>query len=172
MGAARHNQCVLLDWGDTVMRVFTEYSGPMEHWPKVEAVPSVSEAVTQIRHDALVCLATNAADSGERAIRNALNRVGLDGLFDRIFCLEVVGYRKPSEAYYQTVLRKLDLPPERVFMVGDDFEVDVLGATAVGIRSVWLNRASEDDRLGALHATVFALDSLVGALDSLGLHRA
>ena len=164
----RYSQCVLFDWGDTTMRVFPEYSGPMESWPHVEAVLGCSEAITRIRPDALVCLATNAADSDERAIRSALDRVGLDSAFDSVFCFDVVGSRKPSEAYYRTVLTKLDLPPDRVFMVGDDWEFDVLGATALGIRSAWLNRASGDVRSGSLYTTIHSLAELVGALEALG----
>ena len=170
-GEARHRQCVLLDWGDTVMRVFAEYSGPMEKWPKVELVPGVAEAIRQVRSDALVCLATNAADSNERAINAALARVGLNRLFDRIFCFETVGNRKPSEAYYQKVLCELGLPPEKVFMVGDDFYVDVLGAADVGIRSLWLNRSTGEDRSGGMYGTIHSFEELIASLEGLGFLR-
>ena len=59
----RQRQCVLFDWGDTVMRVFPEYSGPMEFWSRVEAIQGVGEAIAEIRGDALVCLATNASET-------------------------------------------------------------------------------------------------------------
>jgi putative hydrolase of the HAD superfamily len=163
---------VLLDWGDTVMRVIPEYDGPMESWPEVEAAEGVREAITSIRRNALVCLATNAADSGEREIRNALERVGLNELFDRVFCFEVVGFRKPSEAYFRTVLELLELSPDRVFMVGDDFFTDVAGANAVGIRSVWFNNLSAEDRSGAFHATIHSLDKMAETLEALGFNRA
>ena len=168
---SRHRQCVLFDWGDTVMRVFPEYSGPMDSWPRTEAIPGISKAVTEIRRDALVCLATNAADSDEPAIRRALDRAGLDVLFDRVFCFEVVGARKPSQAFFRHIIQALDLDSSSVFMVGDDFESDVLGANASGIPAVWLNRGMQEDRQGALHTAVSSLDSLVDALESLGFCR-
>ena len=141
-----HVQCVLFDWGDTVMQVFPEYPGPMENWPRVEAVPGVREAIVGIRRHALVGLATNAADSDEQSIRRALRLAELDALFDHIFCFDTVGHRKPTETFYRTVLGNLGLPAARVYMVGDDFEVDVMGANAVGIRAVWLNRLTPDVR--------------------------
>lgn len=170
-GDARNRQCVLFDWGDTVMRVFPEYPGPMEAWPRVEAVEGVREAVLEIRRDALVCLATNAADSGERAIWSALDRVELAGLFDRVFCYEVVRSLKPSAAFYQTIMNQLDLEPECLFMIGDDFRGDVEGATAVGIKSVWLNRITPEERSGGLHVTIHSFDTLGEALRSLGFRR-
>ena len=167
----RCHQCVLLDWGDTVMRVFPEYTGPMEEWPRVEVVPGIVDAVRQIRRHALVSLATNAADSNERAIRAALARVGLDELFDHIFCFDVVGHRKPTTAHTQTVLQKLGLTPESTFMVGDDFDVDVCGAIGLGIRSVWLNPLTDEDRFGTLHRTIHSLDTVIEALVDLGFLR-
>jgi phospholysine phosphohistidine inorganic pyrophosphate phosphatase len=47
----------------------------------------------------------------------------------------VVG--KPSEAYFQMVLDDLGLPPQRVAMIGDDVEIDVKGAKAMGLQG-WL----------------------------------
>lgn len=168
---SRLEQCVLLDWGDTVMRVFPEYDGPMECWPEVEATAGVHEAIDRIRRNALICLATNAADSGEREIRNVLERVGLSELFDRVFCFEVVGFRKPSAAYFQTVLKLLDLSPDRVFMVGDDFATDVAGANSVGIRSIWFNNLTTENRKNAFHATIHTFDRLLETLEALGFNQ-
>ncbi len=47
----------------------------------------------------------------------------------------VVG--KPSEAYFQSVLDDLGLPPARLALIGDDIEIDVLGAKRMGIQG-WL----------------------------------
>jgi alkylated DNA nucleotide flippase Atl1/predicted HAD superfamily phosphohydrolase YqeG len=169
---SRQQQCVLFDWGDTVMRVFPEYSGPMASWPRTEAIPGIGEALTEIRRDALVCLATNAADSTEGAIRRALERVGLDVLFDRVFCFDKVGARKPTPDFFQFILKDLGLDSRSVFMVGDDFVNDVLGANANGICAVWLNRKTQEDRSGPRCKTISSPDTLVGALESLGFHRA
>jgi alkylated DNA nucleotide flippase Atl1/FMN phosphatase YigB (HAD superfamily) len=169
---ARQRQCVLFDWGDTVMRVFAEYSGPMDLWPRVEAVEGVGEALAEIRRDSLVCLATNAADSDERAIRRALDRAGLEMFFDHVFCFDVVGARKPSAAFFQFITKHLALDSDCVFMVGDDFDNDVRGANANGIGAVWLNQITRENRNSVHHKTIFSLDSLLCALESLGFCRA
>jgi len=40
-GGSRMIRALIFDWGDTVMRVFPEFSGPMAHWPRVEAVHGI-----------------------------------------------------------------------------------------------------------------------------------
>jgi len=47
----------------------------------------------------------------------------------------VVG--KPNAAYFELVLGELNLPRERVAMVGDDIEIDVKGAKLMGLQG-WL----------------------------------
>ena len=43
---------------------------------------------------------------------------------------------KPSPAYFRAALDALDSDPELTWMVGDDIEGDVVGAQAMGMRTV------------------------------------
>jgi HAD superfamily hydrolase (TIGR01458 family) len=43
---------------------------------------------------------------------------------------------KPSPAYFAAACEALDADPERAWMVGDDLESDVVGAAAIGMRTV------------------------------------
>lgn len=52
----------------------------------------------------------------------------------------VVG--KPSPAYFRMVLEDMDLPPDRVAMIGDDIEADVRGAQKVGMQG-WLVKSGK-----------------------------
>ncbi len=133
---------ILFDWGDTLMRVFPEYTGPMKDWPRVEAVPGAAALLDSLHEDWLLCLATNAADSGEADIRAALRRVDLERRLDKIYCFKTIGYKKPSSEFFKFILKDLDLSANKVIMVGDDYIADVLGAQAAGVRAVWFNRPS------------------------------
>jgi FMN phosphatase YigB (HAD superfamily) len=53
---------------------------------------------------------------------------------------EDVGIPKPDPTMFQAVLQQLDCVAEETVMVGDSWRSDVLGATALGIRALWLNR--------------------------------
>ncbi len=74
---------ILFDWGDTLMRDFSSFVGPMKDWPTVEALPGAAEVLTVLHPDWTLALATNAEASGETDIWAALRRVGLDGYLDK-----------------------------------------------------------------------------------------
>ena len=139
------NRAILFDWGDTLMKVFPEYSGPMKDWPRVEAVPGAAEMLERLHPDWTLCLATNAADSDEADIRAALRRVDLERHLDKVYCFKNIGYKKPAREFFEYILRDLSLPPEQVIMVGDNYVADVLGARQAGLRTVWVNRTSWND---------------------------
>ena len=160
----RETRCLLLDWGDTVMRVFPEYEGPMSAWPRVEAIEGITEALAALRTDWTIALATNAADSEEREIWSALARAGLDRLIDRIYCFRGVGHRKSAPEYFDIVLADLEIEPNRAVMMGDDFEADVLSANRSGVRAIWFHENGADDKTGAMHRTIHVLSDLPKAL--------
>lgn len=152
--------CILFDWGDTLMRVFPEYPGPMATWPGVAAMPHAVEALRSLHSSYRLAIATNAADSGEAQIRAALQRASLDEWIERVYCFRTIGARKPSPEFFAFILEDLQLDRRQVFMVGDDFEADVRGANASGLRAVWYNPFSELNRSDELYRTVHDLADL------------
>jgi len=163
----RETRCLLLDWGDTVMRVFPEYEGPMFAWPYVEAIDGIRETLTELRPDWTIALATNAADSEERDIWSAIERAGLDELIDRVYCFRGVGYRKSAPAYFEHVLADLGIDANDAVMVGDDFEADVVSANRNGIRAIWFDENAAERTTGPLHRTIHDLRELPEALGLL-----
>jgi len=159
--------CILFDWGDTLMRDFKEYSGPMKDWPALEVVPGAAGMLALLRPDWTLALATNAEASDETGIRSALERVGLNLLLDKIYCFKKIGYKKPSLAFFQFILDDLQLASRSVCMVGDNYEADVLGANACGIRAIWFNEHTLEEREDDMHRTVHALNALPEALNKL-----
>ena len=47
---------------------------------------------------------------------------------------ELIG--KPNRAYFETALEDLGLPTHQVAMIGDDIHTDILGACAVGAKTI------------------------------------
>jgi putative hydrolase of the HAD superfamily len=164
--AAKPRPCILFDWGDTLMRVFPELEGPMASWPRVEVVSGVRQALGELRSAWTIGLATNAADSAEAEIRSALERGGLNGLIDRVFCQRTIGLRKSDPEYFDHVIDSLGLTPHQVVMIGDDFEGDVLAANRAGIRAVWFNEDGSEDRTNSMHRTIRDLRELQRVLDA------
>jgi FMN hydrolase / 5-amino-6-(5-phospho-D-ribitylamino)uracil phosphatase len=67
---------------------------------------------------------------------------GLGGLFDfEIYAFENGVPKKPHADFFHAMLAAGAARPDQVVYVGDTYAHDVVGAAAVGIRTVWLNRA-------------------------------
>jgi HAD superfamily hydrolase (TIGR01509 family) len=161
-------QLVLFDWGDTVMRNFPSFSGPMHAWPKVEEIPGVRTAIETLRPVFRIGLATNAHDSDETDIRRALGRCGLSDAFDSVFCYRQVGHRKSERMFYLKILETLEIDASDAFMVGDSLEGDVHAANSAGISAVWFNPGSLESSSGENHRTIHRFEDLVAALEELG----
>jgi len=69
-----------------------------------------------------------------------LRYLGMSELVDALITSEDVGVLKPDPAIYQVALQRLGASPAQTVLVGDNWLADVVGALAVGIRPVWLNR--------------------------------
>jgi len=153
-------RCLLFDGGDTLMREFPSFNGPMKDWPILEAMPGALEILTALHATWTLATATNADISTEEDIWAALRRVGLDQVMDKIYCPKGIGYRKPSPEFFQHILNDLRLTPDRVLMVGDSFENDVLGANRSGIYAIWFNWKTTEIRENEWHRTIHALQDL------------
>lgn len=65
-----------------------------------------------------------------------LQKSGLEDYFDIIVCSEDVGKNKPAPAIFNHSMNHAKAKPEDSVMIGDDFEVDILGAFSVGMQGV------------------------------------
>lgn len=130
---------ILFDWGNTVMRVNPQYSGPMNTWPAVETIPGIRGVLQQLQKSFRLAIASNALDSAEQSVRQALARVGLNEYFLWVFSAKEFGVRKPEKEYFQLILDRTASAPSTVLMVGDDYQLDILGAKSAGLKACWFN---------------------------------
>lgn len=130
---------VVLDWGDTLMRNFPQFPGPMAHWPHVEAIPGAADALATVRQQYRVVLATNAGDSNAALVWQALARVGLHRHVNEVYTSRELGVRKPDPSFFRAILAAEGCPPRAAVMVGDDYWADVVGSARVGMWAIWYN---------------------------------
>ncbi|NUO57740.1 MAG: HAD family hydrolase [Hamadaea sp.] len=98
--------------------------------------PGVVEMLAKLRSDFQLGYATNANSRTEL--------VGLGGLFSfEIYALQNGVPKKPAAEFFHAVLAAAKADPAEVVYVGDTYAHDVAGAAAVGLRTVWLNRAGD-----------------------------
>lgn len=86
-------------------------------------------------------LATAVLTNGvEELQRDKLERLGLVDAVGPLFAADALGVAKPRPGAFSAVCDRLGLEPAEVLYVGDDHEVDVLGARAAGLRAVLVDR--------------------------------
>ncbi|OAT29650.1 5'-nucleotidase [Buttiauxella brennerae ATCC 51605] len=69
-----------------------------------------------------------------------LERTGLRDYFDLLVISEQVGVAKPDRKIFDYTFEQMGYPPrDRVMMVGDTAESDILGGMNAGIATCWLN---------------------------------
>lgn len=88
--------------------------------------------------------------------------------FDCLLISAVARHAKPSPALYELALQRANAIPDYSIHIGDSYVQDVLGARAVGITPVLLDRA---DRLTEQNVDCLLVHSLDELLDLLEVER-
>jgi len=70
---------------------------------------------------------------------NKLRNSGLEKYFDKVITSEAAGCKKPDTCIFNFALEKTSAFPEESLMIGDDIEVDIIGAQNVGMDTVFFN---------------------------------
>lgn len=110
-------------------------------WHTQRAWPDVPDALRKLKeHGWEVFVHANGTT------RLQLNLVRTSGLkFDMLFSSELLGCYKPASESYHKVLELLKLQPEECVMVAAHAD-DLRGAKAVGIKTVYVHRWTDDVR--------------------------
>ena len=125
---------------------------------EVDLYPDVRDALTRLAARLpIVSLSNGNAD---------LERIGLRPLFAATVTARDFGAGKPAPEIFRHACERAGVAPANVLHVGDDPELDVIGARNAGLRTAWVNRGgaawSHD---GAPDVTVADLVELADWLD-------
>ena len=97
----------------------------------------------QLYDDVADALPALAAHCRVLALTNGnadLASIGVDRHFHGAVLARDVGVAKPDPRIFHHASSLLDVDPRHIWHVGDDPELDVLGAQRAGLRGVWINR--------------------------------
>ncbi len=116
--------------GEEAFEVFIAARNKVEFYPDV--LPALEHLGQRFR---LASLSNGNAD---------LARVGIDQHFAVSFSARQLGVAKPDPRSFGAVVTALGVSPSQVAYVGDDPDIDVVGARAAGLRTVWIHRGRRD----------------------------
>ena len=68
-----------------------------------------------------------------------LKALGIYELFDGIMISSMAGVKKPANGFFEALINKYDIDKSRAIMVGNDYYDDIMGATAYGLDSIYID---------------------------------
>lgn len=72
-----------------------------------------------------------------------LELTGVGHWFEFAISSAQVGKPKPDEDFFAHLLQRAQVSVSEAIVIGDDIERDIVGASQLGIRTVWVNRAAQ-----------------------------
>lgn len=129
---ARHGEMLTFDAIEQAVRFY------FQTYLKVRrAVPGSKALLERLKRSVYIAVVTNNRLAEQR---EKLRACGLDSFIDSLIVSDEVGAIKPDPKIYWAALERIACSPQEAVMVGDSWEMDVLGACRAGIRAVWFNR--------------------------------
>ncbi len=101
----------------------------------VVVFPEVRPALEELRNDYRLIAVTNGNSN--------LQKIGIDDLFHDVVTASNAGVAKPAPEIFDVAVRAGGAKAHQTLHVGDHPEIDVEGARAAGLRSVWVNRSGQ-----------------------------
>lgn len=85
--------------------------------------------------------------NGESTQQNLkLSQLGIAHYFELVLASDELLEFKPHPSSFLSISSFFGVEPHEVMYVGDNLEIDVIGATSAGLRTIWINRDSDQTR--------------------------
>ncbi|MEW5314980.1 MAG: hypothetical protein WDW38_006438 [Sanguina aurantia] len=111
---------------DTLWEIYFAARNDVELFP--DSLPALKRLAARLP---LVSLTNGNAD---------LQRVGIHAHFHHHISARSTGIAKPGAGIFLAAAEHLGLAPKSILHIGDDAELDVVGARDAGMRTAWINR--------------------------------
>ncbi len=138
-------KAIFLDLGDVIMQEETEVKDEEGVTLEAELVPGAEQALHDLKEMGYTLALV--ADTYVGTYKNVLGQHGLYEIFDAFAISTEVGCLKPDPRMFQKALDDLEIAKkdyERVIMVGNNLERDIVGANKMGLITVWSNWNDND----------------------------
>ncbi len=108
---------------------------------KKELFPHAHETLDYLQKKYKLYVITNGFNEVQfTKLRNS----NLDKYFEKVFTSEDAGAQKPNPVIFEHALAKVNADKDQSLMIGDDLQVDILGAKAFGLDQVYFNPFKKD----------------------------
>jgi 2-haloacid dehalogenase len=126
---------------ETTEEESADFAGSVVRWPPFADSPEALAALSSRYRLAIVSNVDDDLFAGSQA------QLGIS--FDEVVTAQQVGSYKPNPGHFHEVLRRLDLPTEKVLHVAQSLYHDIGPARHLGLKCVWVNRRAGKGGAGA-----------------------
>ena len=136
---ARYQGIVLKEAGiEATDKLILDLLGKMQQFDmKLVLFDDVVPALTDLKRRGLILGLISNVD---RDITPLLNQLGLTSLLQVVVTSQDMGFNKPNPEMFQAALRRAGVQASEAIYVGDQYQIDVVGANNVGMKGVLLDR--------------------------------
>jgi len=96
-----------------------------------------------------------------------IQTIGISEYFQHCLTAGEIGAAKPDPKMFETLLEISGRQAAEIVHIGDDLQADVMGAQAVGMRTIWFNPNDKDNDGINADATVTSLAQIPAALANM-----
>lgn len=105
---------------------------------KVYLLPYAMELLEYLKPNYSMSIMTN----GFKEVQYPkIKQSGIGHYFCHTFISEEIGFNKPDIRIFEFAIQTLNIEPKEILFVGDDWEVDILGAARAGMQQAFFNPA-------------------------------
>ena len=88
-----------------------------------------------------------------------LKNSGIKKHFSTVTTSEEVGVKKPNPMIFSSALKKANVNASNSIMIGDTFEADILGAEAVGMKTLFYN--NRKSKISTCNRMLYSLEKII-----------
>ena len=110
----------------------------------VELVPGLKEVLEFLKERYSLAVISNSMSD---VPRQAIKKFNLEPYFDTVVISRDIGIRKPDSEIFNFALHNLGLESYNAIHVGDSLKEDIQGANNAGIKTIWIQRNSEETHI-------------------------
>jgi HAD superfamily hydrolase (TIGR01662 family) len=135
----------------------------------LQLLPTARETLEELKRNSYVLgVVTNTSYSSSH-IASALEHLGILTYFETVVVSSAEGVAKPNPELFVRALDRLSLCPDQAIFVGNDVQVDVMGARRAGLRAI-LVRSPAAEMDTPTPAGVLVVAEIADILRMLGVH--
>lgn len=125
---------------DTITAEELDQSWANESGSTAYLFDDVTETLKELKKKYKLALLSNGNPKSQR---RKLATINIDDFFEYILISGEFSVNKPDPLIFKHVAKQLSVPCERCVYIGDNYEVDILGAKSAGMQAIYINRFNQ-----------------------------